>query len=198
MVMAGEPETFFSQHAADLGEELTIDAMPQDYIDLLDRFIDLIGGGKVLDAGCGWGKDVGYFIEHGLDAIGIDSAEGMIDYARDNQPGIYHRMDVRDLDFDDDSFDGIWSNTVMQFLPPPGMEQALDEFGRVLCPGGIMYITFKLGEGSMTREDEEIKRYMVPEAEAERMVADAEFTIIEMSVSEINGMEILGVFCRKD
>lgn len=49
----------------------------------IDEFVDRTPeGGKVLDLGCGHGKHVDYFIQHGLEAEGADLAEGMLDSFR--------------------------------------------------------------------------------------------------------------------
>jgi len=193
-----EPRSYFSDHAHDLAAENTIDDVPQAYIDLLDRFIELVGKGRVLDAGCGHGKDVEYFIEHGLRAIGVDAAEGMVEYARKHKEGEYHRMDVRELSFQSSSFDGVWCNSVLQFLPPTEMEAALAELYRVLCPGGVFYTTFKLGDKPVVREDGEPTRYRVPDRTARKLLIQQGYSILDMQEAEVNGMQVMNVFCEKE
>lgn len=192
-----DPEAYFSENASDIAAENSLDDVPQAYIDLLDRFIELVGEGRVLDAGCGHGKDVEYLIEHGLEAVGVDSAEGMVRYAREHKPGEYHVMDVRELSFQSGSFDGVWCNSVLQFLPPAEMEDALDEMYRVLRPGGVFYTTFKLGEGSMVREEGGPERYRVPDRTARKLLIQQGYSILDMQEAEVNGMTVMNVFCEK-
>lgn len=49
----------------------------------LNKFISMLPKkAKVLDAGCGPGRDVQYFKDYGIDIIGIDAAEKMIEEAK--------------------------------------------------------------------------------------------------------------------
>lgn len=188
----------FSARAEELGDKYTVESLPDSYKELLDQFITMLDGKQVLDAGCGWGKDVQYFHEKGLDPVGIDLAEGMIRYATDHTDGTYQVADVRDLPFDDDRFAGIWCNTVMQFFQPATMQTVLRECLRVLEPGGVFYTTFKLGEGTQTRQHEagDIERHMIPEDDAITMVESTGCTIIDRRYSEMHGMDVLHLFCR--
>lgn len=196
--MPEPPRNHFSEHAEDLAEDYALDDMPDAYIDLLDTFVDLVGEGTILDAGCGWGKDANYFVKHGLDAVGVDVADRMIAYARDHMDGKYRVMDTRNLDFADDTFTGIWCNTVMQFFPPDEMTQIVAELVRVLQPGGILYTTFKIGEGYVVTEDygNEVKRYLVPEADAREMLEEQGLAILEVRRAELNDLTVLNVFCE--
>lgn len=189
----------FSQTVEEFVEENSIEDMPDAYIALLDKFIELVEDGKILDAGCGHGKDVEYFIENGLDAVGIDVSTGMIEYARENMEGEYHVMDVRNLEFEDEAFEGVWCNTVMQFLAPGDMETAVQEFNRVLEPDGVFYVTFKLGDGTIMTEQygDEIERNLVSRDRAEAIVREHGFKILETHTAELNGLEVMNLFARK-
>ena len=49
----------------------------------LNKFISFIPkGGKILDAGCGAGRDVSYFYEEEFDVIGIDMSDGLLKEAK--------------------------------------------------------------------------------------------------------------------
>jgi ubiquinone/menaquinone biosynthesis C-methylase UbiE len=61
-------------------------------------------------------------------------------------------MDVRKLDFSDESFAGIWCNAVLIHLNDADVAKALAEFRRVLVPGGTLFATFKHGEGEEVRQ----------------------------------------------
>ncbi|MDY6773587.1 MAG: class I SAM-dependent methyltransferase [Candidatus Nanohaloarchaea archaeon] len=69
----------------------------------------------MLEAGCGPGRDADYFSRHGLDVVGVDLAEGMLEKAREKR-GEFRKMDVRDLEFDGSEFDAAWCNTVIHFF----------------------------------------------------------------------------------
>lgn len=196
--MATDPENYFSNHAREYAETYAMEDMPVAYVALLDEFVERVGSGTVLDAGCGTGRDATYFSRNGLDVTGVDVAEGMIDHARQHAEGTFRRMDMRDLDFADGTFDGVWCNTVMQFFDPGMMPSILSELSRVLTPDGTLYVTFKIGEGTVTREDfgEVVERHLVPEADAKRMVRARNMVIVEEARAELNGLTVLNLFAE--
>src|SRR3989337_3270000 len=60
---------------------------------------------KILDLGCGSGKDVGIFRQYGFQAIGIDGSKGMINEAKKRYPDEkFILADVRSLEFPNDHF----------------------------------------------------------------------------------------------
>lgn len=198
--MPEDPVTYHSENAEKYAEDYPLEEKSEGFMQLLERFVELVGEGRVLDAGCGPGEETGFFVEHGLEAVGVDAAERMIEQARERNDGDYRVMDLRDLGFDDNVFDGVWCNVTMQFFPPDQMETVLDELDRVLKPGGILYITFKMGEGSIVTEDYgmEVERHLVSEDEARRMLRSRNYDIIETGRSELKwGLEVFNAFCRK-
>jgi SAM-dependent methyltransferase len=77
--------------------------------------------------------------------IGVDINPGYVAYAqkRASEEGLtnlsFETGDLQDLAFDDRSFDVVWSQFVLYFLPDP--EAALKEFRRLLKPGGTVLIS---------------------------------------------------------
>ncbi len=198
--MPQPPEEFYSSISEEFAEEYAMENMPQVYIDLLDRFIELVEGEKVLDAGCGPGRDTEYFVENGLDATGIDLGEDMIRHAEENKKGRFKLMDVKDLEFEDGEFDGVWSNTLVNLFPPEEMPDVVSELARVTRKNGVVYISFKIGKGSIMREayGGEVKQYRVSEEKAREILESQGLEIVEMNVSETSGgFTSAGTFCRK-
>jgi len=109
----------------------------------------ITGSLSVLDAGCAFGRDTAEFKASGLIPVGIDLSDELLRKAVTSHPDIrFQKMDVRKLSFDDHSFDGIWCHAVLLHLKDDGIITALREFHRVLKPGGILFISFKKGEGA--------------------------------------------------
>lgn len=198
--MPESPEKFYSRGAEEFAEEYPIERVTDEYLNFLDKFVELTGDGKVLDAGCGTGRDVAYFTENGLEATGIDLAENMLRHARENKKGDFHKMDVRDLDFDENRFDGIWCNTVIQLFPPEKMGEVFSELDRVIKPDGVLYISFKLGEGEIVKEKYggNVKQYLVPERKAREIVKSQGYDIVKTSTVKIDQLEIFSVIGEKD
>jgi ubiquinone/menaquinone biosynthesis C-methylase UbiE len=110
----------------------------------------------ILDAGCAFGRDTIIFADHGYKVQGIDMSEGLLHRAQKLHPEIsFQKMDVRKLDFPDDNFAGIWCNATLLHLNSLDMIKALEEFKRVLIPGGIIFMSLKEGAG----EEEIIEKF---------------------------------------
>jgi phosphatidylethanolamine/phosphatidyl-N-methylethanolamine N-methyltransferase len=112
-------------------------------------------GGRILEVGVGTGISLpGYAA--GTSLYGIDISDKILDKARDrvkrqslaNVEAI-EVMDAEALTFDDASFDVIVAQYVITAVPNP--ERALDEFARVVRPGGEIIITTRLGAGKGLR-----------------------------------------------
>ena len=140
-------------------------------------------GGKVLDAGCGYGRDAALLKERGYELIGTDLSTAFIEEAKRRFPEIeFKLMDIRHLDFEDESFDGIWARAVLLHLTLEDISQSLGEFNRVLKPDGTAFIYMKEGEGSEVKEESftaQGERHFtyVCEAQLKEMLEAAGFTV---------------------
>jgi SAM-dependent methyltransferase len=102
----------------------------------------------ILDVGCGDGRHCRMIDELGGRAIGIDLSTTMLEEARRYYPaGDFRRMDMRLLEFESESIDGIWSSGSIYHVPKKKVGKVLSEFRRVLKPNGVLAISFKLGNG---------------------------------------------------
>ena len=91
---------------------------------LLDKFLNIITKTrgdtlKILDIGCGYGKDTFYLSQRkGVTAIGLDYSEGMLSEANKAFPEIHFvRMDMRNLLFPENYFAGVWANGCIYHVP---------------------------------------------------------------------------------
>lgn len=178
--------------------------MPQDFLDVRDGFVNQLSpGDRVLDVGCGPGHDIEYFEENGLDATGIDASSDVVQYVNDR--GLDAEVsDMRDLDFDDSTFDGLWCNASIHFFPEDEMQKAIEEFYRVLSEEGVMHVSYKLGAESYTQEleNKRIEHYLVTEDQAIEMVESAGFEVdYELTEKNDPGREefdyFLNLFAQK-
>lgn len=103
---------------------------------------------RILDAGCGAGRDLLELRERGLVPIGLDMSAGLLAEAQDysRQPVVLG--DLRALPFADCSMHGVWAVASLLHLPRAEVKDALREFSRVLRPGGVFLASLKEGEGA--------------------------------------------------
>ncbi|WP_369974479.1 class I SAM-dependent methyltransferase [Nocardiopsis sp. FIRDI 009] len=100
---------------------------------------------RVLDFGCGAGRLSNALAAHFDRVVGVDISAPMLAEARrlDRSGGrISFELNERpDLSaFEDDSFDLVYTDLVLQHLPPDLADGYLREFARVVRPGGAMVI----------------------------------------------------------
>jgi ubiquinone/menaquinone biosynthesis C-methylase UbiE len=102
---------------------------------------DFVGtkGLKVLEIGCGLGTDGAQFATAGADYTGVDLTEAATHLARRrfelfNVPGQFQTADAECLDFEDETFDLVYSHGVLHHTPDTAA--AISEIHRVLKPRG--------------------------------------------------------------
>jgi len=111
-----------------------------------------LAGTEWLDAGCGTGTLTRFLAEKGCSVTGLDAASQMIEMARgrtkDHPRREQMRFEVAGGDFagtierlsnTTGSLDGILCSSVLEYMPDA--EQLVDEFARVLKPGGCLLIS---------------------------------------------------------
>ncbi|MFY9484659.1 MAG: class I SAM-dependent methyltransferase [Patescibacteria group bacterium] len=115
---------------------------------MAEWFIERLGGKKVIEIGCGPGYDAKHFSEHGLALTAIDLSAGFVAMAAKRAPKArVLKMDMRHLKFPPHGFDGIWAMASFLHVPKLEGEKTLRGFKRVLKPGGLLFISVKIGQG---------------------------------------------------
>ena len=115
-----------------------------DFKEVQDKFLRLLAGKKVLDFGCGSGRDTKYFIERGLDVVAIDGSEELCKIA-----SAYTGIQVKHVLFQKldevDCYDGIWACSSILHLPKDELKIVIKKMSRALKAKGIIYTSFKYG-----------------------------------------------------
>lgn len=102
----------------------------------------------VLDAGCGVGRNLVYFLKEGYNVCGVDTSADSIDRVRSLANAIaphlpnenFHLEPVERMSFDDDRFDVVISSGVLHFARDEShWRDMIVEMWRVLKPGGIFF-----------------------------------------------------------
>jgi SAM-dependent methyltransferase len=112
--------------------------------------------GKILDAGCGFGRDLEYFSKNGFDAEGFDGASKMVSLARNRLEGTSAQAwqsDFRFLNLKKEYYDGIWAMESLVHLPPVVCLRVVQNFFSALKRGGTLFASFAVSDQSTHRED---------------------------------------------
>ena len=161
--------------------------------DCLDRLAREVGAlGPICDMGCGPGQIARYLHRQGVDTLGVDLSPRMVEEAQRLNPAIpFHQGDMLALPDPDNSWGGIAAFYCIIHVPREQIVDALREMKRVLKPGGVLLVTFHIGDEIKHLDDWWEKpvnldfAFYYPE-EMENWLKDAGYALVETLVREPN------------
>ena len=138
---------YYEAHAEDFaGSTLDI-----PFSSVQDRFLSLVPeGGRILDFGCGSGRDTRYFLSRGFKVDAIDGSPKMAEIASRNTGISVQCLRFQDLS-EIDRYDGIWACASILHVPEEELPEVLFRMSRAAKPQGILYVSFKYGTFSGER-----------------------------------------------
>lgn len=126
-----------------------------DFLATQTRFLDkLPTGSKILDFGCGSGRDTKYFLSQGYQVDAADGSEEICRLASEYTGIPVKNMLFQELD-EENIYDGIWACSSILHLTYEELKQVLVRMSKALKKEGIVYTSFKYG----TFEGERNGRY---------------------------------------
>jgi len=136
----------YDQFAAQIAERF----WETDLTHIWEEFCALLpAGSRILDVGCGGGRDAAQFRAHGFNVVGMDLSFGMLLEANRRAPGKYVAADMIVMPFIRSSFDAAWVNASLLHLPRHTAPSVLTEIHALLKPGGVLYLSLKEGKGEI-------------------------------------------------
>lgn len=166
----------------------------QDYFGSIDIYLfdQLLKGRitpdmKLLDAGCGGGRNLTYFFRTGFDVSGVDQSAAAIAEIHalaaalaPNLPAGNFRLEaVEKMSFDDATFDVILSSAVLHFARDENhWREMVREMWRVLQPGGVFFARLASTMGIEGIRLLEGRRYHLPDG-SQRFLVDEEMLLRE-------------------
>jgi tellurite methyltransferase len=152
---------------------------------------------KILDAGCGSGRNLVYFLRENFQVFGVDSNADAIDYVRylakslapDISAENFQISAIEKMPFADATFDWVLSNAVLHFADDEHQfNEMLQEMWRVLKPSGVLFarLASTIGIENKVEKIAE-RRYLLPDG-SERFLVDEEMLI--SATENLGGMFI--------
>lgn len=171
----------------------------------------------ILDAGCGNGRNLVYFLRNGYTVYAVDrSAEaiGAVQKLAMELAPVWSNEQARveaveNMSFGSDRFDFVISNAVLHFAENEmHFSQMLHELWRVLKPGGVLFIRLAssigiesnvkpIGNGRYVIPDGST-RFLVDEAMVMRMTKELQGTFVEpLKTVQVAGLRCMSTWCLR-
>lgn len=151
---------FYENHSQEYYKS-TVDV---DMHELYEPFLsELPLAGRILDAGCGSGRDTKAFLERGYRVIAIDASPKMAQLATALTGQRCEVLCFQEMEFHEE-FDGIWVCASLLHVPKSQMHDVMRRFIQALKPSGIFYLSLKEGEGEYVAEDGRFFNYYTVES----------------------------------
>ncbi len=115
-------------------------------------------GGAILDVGCGPGRDSHFFKQNGFQVESIDPARAFMEIARAEFQIEVKTMRIQDLE-SEQKFDGIWACASLLHVPHDEMNLVYQKLARALRPQGVLYCSYKYGQGETHRGDRKFSNF---------------------------------------
>jgi SAM-dependent methyltransferase len=152
---------------------------------------------RVLDAGCGGGRNLIYFLRCGYDVCGVDLSAEAVAHVRALAAGLaphlpadnFRAEAVEEMSFPDACFDVVISSAVLHFArDEEHWQRMVSEMWRVLKPGGVFFARLASGVGLGGQIIPlEGRRYHLPDGSDRFLVDDR----MLLDVSESLGGELI-------
>ena len=110
---------------------------------------------KILDVGCGSGRDSVFFANQGFEVVAIDGSQNVIDLAKQTDT----RIDWQCLRFHEiakkswqNQFTGIWACASLLHVPFDDLTKLLSDLILCIKSDGILYASFKYGDSEREKD----------------------------------------------
>jgi 2-polyprenyl-3-methyl-5-hydroxy-6-metoxy-1,4-benzoquinol methylase len=138
---ANETLDYYNQNAASFIEGTRNADLSEQYR-LFLKYAPM--GGKVLDLGCGGGRDSAYFASLGFDVTAVDGSEELCKRVEEDH-GIQARcIKFEELSFQEE-FDAVWACASLLHVKKAEMAAVMGKVSAALKPDGVLYASFKYG-----------------------------------------------------
>lgn len=102
--------------------------------------------GKILDIGCGPGRDLVAFKQQGHEPIGLDATPAFVEMAKQVSGCEVWQQSFLSLDLPGETFDGVFANASLIHVPRGDMVRVLQDLHRALVADGALFMSMCRGD----------------------------------------------------
>ena len=138
---------------------------------------------RILDLGCGSGRDSKYFAEKGYDVVALDPSQAMCAQTRSLVHIPVYEMRAEEMQFSNE-FDGVWACASLLHVPRDKQRSVLHRIATALKDEGVLYASWKYGTQDRTADG---KKYV-----------DMNDRLIYEIIKEVPEIHIVKMWTTKD
>ena len=114
--------------------------------------------GKILDLGCGSGRDTAYFRSLGYEVTPVDGSIEVCKLAEEKLRTPVRCLLFEDLDYQEE-FDAVWACASLLHVDRQHMPEVMKRVENALREGGVLYASFKYGDEEVERNGRSFNNY---------------------------------------
>ena len=149
--MAADPHEISRVTCADYAgraDDFWLGTQDHDVGQNLDALERALGPGRhrILDFGCGPGRDLVAWTDRGHEGVGLDGTERFVEMAREHSGCEVLHQDFLALDLPPAHFDGVFANASLFHVPTTALPRVLGELAAAVRPGGVLFSSNPRGQ----------------------------------------------------
>lgn len=133
--------TYYNQNAEEYFNN-TVNVSMQELYDQFEAYLK--PGNKILNLGCGSGRDSRYFLSKGYDVVSVDGSKEMCRLAEKYIGRGVRNITFAELDYNNE-FDEVWASASLLHISKNNLPEILRKIYCALMSHGIIYSSWKYG-----------------------------------------------------
>ncbi len=159
--------------------ENTKDADMKRVYELFLKYLPL--GAKILDLGCGSGRDTKYFLQKGYDVVAVDGSIEMVKLSTEFTGKQTLHLTFDEINFNEE-FDGVWACASLLHVPRNKIDSIFKKIYLALKKSGVFYSSYKYGNKEEIRNGRFFNNYD-KKSFNELLKNHPYFSILEMKIT---------------
>ena len=140
-------------------------------------------GARILDLGCGSGRDSKYFVRHGYDVVAVDPSQAMCEQTRSYACVPVYKLKAEEMQFSDE-FDAVWACASLLHISRDNQIPVFRRIMNALKNDGIIYCSWKYGDKNRLMDN--------------RQFTDMNEALLQKLIYDIRELDVLRIWITRD